>query len=626
MRRTLTVAVALGVAASTVPALATRPAHPAHPVAGSATSRSHHPGTSSQTHRHLVDPDRIDPPRYSLKSAIVAHVQVPSRDGTTKIWVDLIRPRTAAGVRVPTIMDVSPYFNTLGRGWRNECKTQYATPPWGDVSTPCSPAVPFPEWYDEYYVPRGYAVALVDLRGTRNSSGCEEYGSRDEVYDAVDSVDWVADQSWSNGKVGLTGGSYDGTLAVGAAVEQPISGRHKNAVAAVIPIRAIDRWYDYSFANGVPFQGQATTPYLFTADYQSQDFANSYGGDPLYAPDTVLRRGCVATDVATVDAGYAPTYTDANSSFWAPRDFVKDAAKTRAAFFLIHGLFDFNVKTDDVGQLWQALPAHTPKKLWLIDGDHVDPATPTAVAAKQDGHVLPHPFADDYVRATHRWWLQFLKGVPAGALDTPTVEVQRADGHFDAYRQWPTAGGHDEVLAVSSSGSPTTGGISWSDGTSSAPSQQVFVSPVFAHDTRISGQIAFDLTISATGPDTTIGVQVDDLPAGSGADSAVTDTTYDENVNGPMTLTYAWMRAWYRSSVHERGRSTPASGAPLMPGQPTLLKFPSLYVDVVVKAGHRLRFTFADSAFDSIAADTGGTVTMFTGATVSRVKLPIAPL
>ena len=130
MRRALTAAVALAIVASSVPALATHPTH--HPP-GAATSRSRHPGTSSQSGRHLVDPDRLDPPRYSLKDAIVQHVQVASRDGITKLWVDLIRPRVATGVKVPTIMDVSPYFNTLGRGWRNECKTAYSTTAFGEV-------------------------------------------------------------------------------------------------------------------------------------------------------------------------------------------------------------------------------------------------------------------------------------------------------------------------------------------------------------------------------------------------------------------------------------------------------------------------------------------------------------
>ena len=605
-------------------------AHYAGAAAAATPSRTMHPGTTSTNGRALPDPDKLDPPRYSYKAAIVQHVQVASRDGSTKIWVDLIRPRTPAGVKVPTIMDVSPYFNTLGRGWRNECKTEYAATPGFDIGAPCQPAVPFPEWYDEYFVPRGYAVALVDLRGTRNSTGCEEYGSRDEIYDAVDSVDWVADQPWSNGKVGLTGGSYDGTIAVGAAVEQPISGRHRNAVAAVIPIRAIDRWYDYSFANGVPFQGQAATPYLFTTEYQSLDFNNSYGGDPGYVPDVATRKACVATDVATVDAGYAPTYTDANSSFWAPRDFVKDAHGTRAAFFLIHGLFDYNVKTDDVGQMWQALPAGLPKKLWLIDGDHVDPATPSPQAATSDGHVLPHTFAADYKRACHRWWLQFLKGVPDGALDTPTVEVQRADGHFDGYSSWP-ARSRDRVLSFAPNGrlatrAPSSSSVSWADGASASNVAQTFVTAPFAHATRISGQVAFELAYSTTGPDTTFGVEIDDLPPADSADAAVTDGTYDENVTGPLAVTYGWLRAWYRDSVHERGRSTPAGGSPLVPGQLYHSTFPSLYVDFVVPAGHRLRFTLSDTAFDSVPAETGGTVTLMMGKGMSRLRLPIAPL
>jgi predicted acyl esterase len=61
-------------------------------------------------------------------------------------------------------------------------------------------AAAFPEWEAHYFVPRGYAIALMDLRGTRNSSGCEVYGDKQEALDAVAVVDWIASQSWSNGK------------------------------------------------------------------------------------------------------------------------------------------------------------------------------------------------------------------------------------------------------------------------------------------------------------------------------------------------------------------------------------------------------------------------------------------
>src|SRR3954451_15194978 len=279
----------LAATALVLPLAASAQAHEGHaaafaqPTNGTSTGPAHAvstmPGTAST--KKLPDMDRLDPVRYSYKDAIVEHALVPSRDGHDTIWVDIIRPKTKPGVKVPTIMDASPYYNTLGRGWTGDCKTPHST----TVPTlfACASESAFPEFYDEYFVPRGYAVALMDLRGTRNTSGCQVYGGRDEVYDAVDVVDHIADQKWSNGKVGLTGGSYDGTIATGAAVEQPISGRHKNAVAAVVPIRAIDRWYDYHFLNGVPSEGHATTPALFTAALAGEDTQSSGTDDPLIA-------------------------------------------------------------------------------------------------------------------------------------------------------------------------------------------------------------------------------------------------------------------------------------------------------------------------------------------------------
>jgi predicted acyl esterase len=139
---------------------------------------------------------------------------------------------------------------------------------------------------------------------------------------------------------------------------------------------------------------------------------------------TVQRKGCIASFGQATNAGYAPTYQDADAPFWAERDFEKDAAGTRTAFFLIHGLYDFNVKTNNVGHLWAALPKKAPKKMWLLNGDHVDPDSPDSETT--GGHVLPFTFQKEYRTATHRWWAQFLKGLPAGALDTPTVEVQAA--------------------------------------------------------------------------------------------------------------------------------------------------------------------------------------------------------
>jgi X-Pro dipeptidyl-peptidase len=619
----------LAAAAVAVPLAGTSTAHPGHrqdtangTSSGPVRSTAAQPGTAST--KKLPDMDRLDPVRYKLKDAVVEHVQVDSRNGVDQIWVDIIRPRTKPGVKLPTIMNASPYYNTLGRGWEGHCKTAHQ-PGVGDPL--CDKASAFPEYYDDYFVPRGYAVALMDLRGTRNTSGCQVYGDRDEVYDAVDVVDWIADQPWSNGKVGLTGGSYDGTIANGAAVEQPISGRHKDAVAAIIPIRAIDRWYDYHFLNGVPSTGHAATPAAFTALYAGQDVQNSGTSDPLTPVRIAQRKACIPTLGLAADAGYAPTYQDATNAHWSERDFVKDAKGTKAAVFIIHGLYDFNVKTNNAGHLWTALPKRAPKKMWLINGDHVDPDNPDPETAQAGGHVLPYAFQRAYRVATHRWWAQFLKGLPAGALDTPAVEVQGADGRWLGSRQWPVAG-PDTVYKLAAGGKLVTGNggegeVSYADGASDAPRTVSFVAPPVKKRTRISGQLVFDLAYTLTGPDTTFTVQVDDLPPGAADDESVGDTVLDREVDGPFTITYGFARAAYRSEIEPRGISTPTVPEPVVPGALTRTAFPSLPMDYVLEKGHRLRITLGPALGGTLGAQTGGTVALQLGG-LSTVHVPVA--
>lgn len=584
----------------------------------------------------LPNLDKLDPVKYGYKDAVRQSVQVTSRDGINQIWVDIVRPKTAKGVRVPTIMMASPYFNTLGRGFKTQCKTPHQSPPGGLPTSPGAPALsgcasaqtPFPEWYDEYFVPRGYAYAAMDLRGTRNTSGCQTYGDRDEVFDAVDVVDWIASQSWSNGRVGMTGGSYDGTIAMGAAAEQPISGKKKDALAAVIPIRAIDAWYDYHFMNGVQSDGHRTTPALFTAALAAADTPNSGTDDTLYAAHLAERKACIATFGAMTDAGYAAPYQNANDAFWAERDFRKDAKKIRAAVFWIHGLFDFNVKTNNAGNMWLSLPKSLPKKLWLMNADHADPRCATDESCAAGGHVVPYPFADKFVEANHRWWLQFLKKVPAGAL-SPRVEVQQSNGTWAGSSSWPVSKS-DLVLYPTASGSLATRAsgegdyVQWADNAAGrgADGSVSFVTAPFAKATRLSGQFQFDLRYSALGPDTTIAVRIDDLGPGEDADAQPDDDLYDGDET-VFTVTYGWLHALVRASVKPRGPSTPVLGSPLTPDTPVLSRFPSLYTDYVVGKGHRLRFTFSKSDGGSVALNTGGVVTMFTGPKASSIRLPV---
>ena len=69
-----------------------------------------------------------------------------------------------------------------------------------------------------FFASRGYAFVLQDVRGTGESKG-EFLPLESERPDGYDTLDWIDNQSWSNGKIGMIGASYVGFVQWAAAVE-----------------------------------------------------------------------------------------------------------------------------------------------------------------------------------------------------------------------------------------------------------------------------------------------------------------------------------------------------------------------------------------------------------------------
>jgi predicted acyl esterase len=74
----------------------------------------------------------------------------------------------------------------------------------------------------DYVVSKGYVHVIADLRGTGDSEG-EYVGwhSKKEGEDGYDFVEWIAQQPWCNGNVGMMGFSYFGEVQLAVASEQP---------------------------------------------------------------------------------------------------------------------------------------------------------------------------------------------------------------------------------------------------------------------------------------------------------------------------------------------------------------------------------------------------------------------
>ncbi len=69
----------------------------------------------------------------------------------------------------------------------------------------------------EFWARRGYAFVVQDVRGCFESAG-DSAPALHERDDGSDTIDWIAEQDWSDGNVGMIGGSYAGWVQLLAAV------------------------------------------------------------------------------------------------------------------------------------------------------------------------------------------------------------------------------------------------------------------------------------------------------------------------------------------------------------------------------------------------------------------------
>jgi uncharacterized protein len=76
----------------------------------------------------------------------------------------------------------------------------------------------------DYFTPRGFVTVQQDLRGRYDSEGFGVYRhvvNQHEGEDGYDTIEWIAAQAWSNGRVGMVGSSHPGLVQTHAALYRP---------------------------------------------------------------------------------------------------------------------------------------------------------------------------------------------------------------------------------------------------------------------------------------------------------------------------------------------------------------------------------------------------------------------
>lgn len=154
-------------------------------------------------------------------------------DGTA-LAVDVTLPSSfKRGERLPTMLRQTRYFRSVELPSMLDFEAARDA---FDIAGPTR----------ERFLAAGYAWVDVDVRGSGVSAGSWPLPwSPGEVKDGADVVDWIVKQPWSNGRVGSTGISYEGTTA------EMLLVNHHEAVKAVAPRFALYCAYeDVAFPGG----------------------------------------------------------------------------------------------------------------------------------------------------------------------------------------------------------------------------------------------------------------------------------------------------------------------------------------------------------------------------------------
>jgi len=574
-----------------------------------------------------------------------------------------------SGVRITmndsVLLDSDEYVPTEGC----PCPTILVQTPYGKSSSAVAEGNPiFPS--------NGYAMIVVDVRGTGASEGSWDSFGALEQGDSATLVQWAASRPFSNGVIGLSGVSY-GAINQFLTVEQPGT----EAVKAIFPIVPMaDSYRDVTWAGGtedsgfIPLwlglvNGLAMIP---AQDSLSQPKI-ALNAESQHVLDLGQFAGPVVLDAALggfemMLPSMLQTYPDQayDGPFYQLRSPIRKITKVRVPTFIVGGTWDLFQRGEPI--LFRALKlSRAKKKLMIGPWYHT---TAGAGLTADDGSSPVHDTKGTLLPSLNNlqlaWFDRWLKGMHNGVDKFPAVETyylgagkwapdKRYPASRTRYERWylSAASGSGTSLYAGSLAPAADGGetqvtipwipvngvcsrstTQWTAGLAALatcendnqPSELLsatFTTPPFTAPYAISGPIDATIWISSTNTDAQVVATLSDVDA-SGASSQITAGTL---VASLRALTPAPCGSIVTDcSIYAKGALiepwhpyTRASQVALTSGEPTQLEIEIFPTTAVIQPGHSLRLTIGTGDFPhetptvSTVVDSLGIDTLYLG-------------
>lgn len=578
-----------------------------------------------------VVPAFADPTQWIRQNLWVETDFDSDHDGRNdRVHVDVTRPRQTEteGLKVPVVYGSSPYYAGVARTnvfWNVRQELGEPSPPRGKMLAAQydSTRTIISNQLVRTWVPRGFAVVHSDAPGTGRSQGCVTIGDTPERTAMKFVIDWlngrargyttpagaepISATSWSTGKVGMIGTSYEGTLPLAAATTG-VAG-----LEVVIPVSPNTSYYHYYRSNGL-----VRSP----GGYLGEDVDVLY--DFVASGNPATRAVCDRLWKNSVFAAGQDRATGDFNDFWAARDLLPYVPNIRAAVLLAHGLNDFNVMPSHSVRIYEAMKARgLPVSLYLHQGGHGgDP--PADMVNRWFSHYLYG--VDNGVGSDPPVWI-----VSSTSVDSAIAKARRAGARATMpapvpFASFPVPGSAPVRLYPAGDGSGIVSlALRPARGTESIADDAAVSGSASAGAPRSAHRLLFatapltdSLHISGT-PRVTVRVAVD-RPAANLSVWLVTlpyDSTWTGSASHAGVVTRGWADIQNHASLTHGGvYDSRRRGEPLVPGRYYDLTFDLEPDDQVIPAGKQLgvmimssdpEFTLWPRAGTRLTVDLAGT-------------------
>jgi X-Pro dipeptidyl-peptidase len=531
-----------------------------------------------------------------------------------RMHVDVTRPRQTdtEGLKVHVIYETSPYYAGTAAPvhdymWdmRQELGAQPAKRKEAEPVRRIGERPIISKSLVKDWVPRGFAVVHSSSPGTGLSQGCPTVGGENESLAPKAVIDWLNGRAkgyttpdgdeqvtayWSTGRVGMTGTSYNGTLALAAATTGV------QGLEAIIPVAPNTSYYHYYRSNGLV---RSPGGYLGEDIDVLYDFINSGDEEKRAYCDCEIRDKQMLANFDRANGDY--------NDFWAVRDYLNHLDNVRAAVFMSHGFNDWNVMPEHSFRITEAL-----KKKNL----------PLHIYYHQGGHGGPPP-----LKMMNRWFTRYLHGDLNGVDTEDRAWIVRENddrSNPTAYKDYPNPDAAHVKLFLTP-GAPQQGGLSTKRTTQKVTEtlvdnfsfsgealaqaewtshRLIYVTPELKRPLHISGVARVSIRLACSRPAANLSVWLVSLPWNTAPDAKITDNI----------ITRGWADPQNHRSIRK--------GKPLEPGKFYKVAFDLQPDDQIIPAGQKIALMIFSSDRDhTFRPDPGAELTIDLSAT--HITLPI---